>query len=100
MGFIWKAKHGLSKHGIKKTKVGLILGRRTKREGKGEEKKKGRRWRSQDQASQGMETTLDMNSIMDHMDFVWNLDFRYRTTKFEYESLVLYGIILPKPRVC
>ena len=31
---------------------------------------------------------------------VWNLDFWYRTTKFEYGSLVLYGIILPKPRVC
>ena len=25
MGFIWRAKHGLSKHGIKKIKVGLIL---------------------------------------------------------------------------
>ena len=30
---------------------------------------RGRRWRSQ--ASQGMELTLDMNSSMDHMDFVW-----------------------------
>ena len=36
MGF-WRAKQGLSKHGIKKTKIGLILGRRTKREGEGEE---------------------------------------------------------------
>ena len=40
---------------VKKTKVGLILKVRRKREGEGEEKKKGRRWRSQDQASQGME---------------------------------------------
>ena len=54
MGFILRAKHGLSKHGIKKTKVGLILKVRRKRE-EGEVKKKGRRWRSQDQASQGME---------------------------------------------
>ena len=37
MGFIWRAKHGLNKHGIKKTKIGLILGRRTKREREGEE---------------------------------------------------------------
>ena len=40
-------------------------------------KKKRRRGRG-DQASQGMETTLsmdltlDMNSIMNHMDFVWD----------------------------
>ena len=61
MGF-WRAKHGLSKHGNLKTKIGFIWEERTKREG--EEKKKGRRWRSQDQASQGMETTLGM-------DFVW-----------------------------
>ena len=58
MGF-WRAKHGLSKHGNLKTKIGLIWEERTKREGEGEEKKKGRRWRSQDQASQGMETNLD-----------------------------------------
>ena len=37
MGFIWRVKHGLSKDGIKKTKIDLILGRRTKREGEGEE---------------------------------------------------------------
>ena len=63
IGF-WRAKHGFSKHGNLKTKIGLIWEERTKREGEGEEKKKGRRWRSQDQASQGMGTTLGM-------DFVW-----------------------------
>ena len=50
----------LATHGNLKTKIGLIWEERTKREGEGEEKKKGRRWRSQDQASQkGMETHLD-----------------------------------------
>ena len=46
---------------------------------KDEEKRRGRgrRWRSQDQANKVwnldfcMELTLDMNSSMDHMDFVW-----------------------------
>ena len=40
MGFIWRAKHGLSKHGIKKTKVGLTLKVRRKREGEEEVKEK------------------------------------------------------------
>ena len=30
---------------------------------------------------------------------VWNLDFWYGTTKFDYGSLVCMIIILPKPRV-
>ena len=46
-----------------------------------------RRWRSQDQAKRYgtldfcMELTLDMNSIMDHMDFVWNSrkDYEFQT---------------------
>ena len=39
------AKHGLSKTWDLKTKIGLILGRRTKREGGKEEKKKRKRKR-------------------------------------------------------
>ena len=63
MGFIWRAKHGLNKDGIKKTKVGHILGRRTKREGEGEETRK-RKKEEPRSSQQGMETTLSM-------DFVW-----------------------------
>ena len=46
-------------------------------EEKRKRKKRRRRWRSQDQANKVwnldfcMELTLDMNSSMDHMDFVW-----------------------------
>ena len=48
---------------------------------KEEEKRRGRgrRWRSQDQANKVwnldfcMELTLDMNSSMDHKDFVWSM---------------------------
>ena len=64
MGFIWRAKHGLNKDGIKKTKVGLILGRRTKREGEGEEKRKRKKKEEPRSSQQGMETTLSM-------DFLW-----------------------------
>ena len=71
MGF-WRAKHGLSKHGNLKTKIGLIWEERTKREGGGEEKKKGRRWRSQDQASQGMELWIIVWMLDFGMNFVWN----------------------------
>ena len=82
MGF-WRAKHGLSKHGNLKTKIGLIWEGRIKREGEGEgeEKKKGRRWRSQDQGSQGMELTLGMNSCMNFHTIAWLF-------------------VVPKPRVC
>ena len=59
MGFIWRAKHGLNKDGIKKTKVGLILGRRTKREGEGEEKRKRKKKEEPRSSQQGMKTHLD-----------------------------------------
>ena len=39
----WRAKHGLRKIGDLKTKIGLILGRRTKREEEKEEEKKRKR---------------------------------------------------------
>ena len=51
MGFIWRAKHGLSKHGIKKTKVGLILKGEENVKEKEKRRGRGRRWRSQDQAN-------------------------------------------------
>ena len=54
----------LTKMGLKRSKLVSFGEKEQKREGEGEEKKKGRRWRSKDQASQGMETTLGM-------DFVW-----------------------------
>ena len=82
MGF-WRAKQGLSKHGILKTKIGLICGKKNV-------EKKGRRGRRREEeeeggfkprSSYGMELTLDMNSIMDHMDFVWNSrkDYEFQT---------------------
>ena len=55
MGFIWRAKHGLRKHGIKKTKVGLIWKVRRKREGEGEEKRKGKKMGEPRSSQQGME---------------------------------------------
>ena len=54
MGF-WRAKQDLSKHGIKKTKVGLILEGRTKREGEGEEKRKRKKMEEPRSSQQGME---------------------------------------------
>ena len=62
MGFIWKAKQGLSKHGILKTKFGLKLGEPVeKKEGEKKRKRK-RRWRSQDQANKVWKLTLIMDS--------------------------------------
>ena len=58
----WKAKQGLNKTWDLKTKIGLILGRRTKRERGKEEKrkrKKKKRRREGGRSSQGMETNLD-----------------------------------------
>ena len=48
----------LANMGFKKTKVGLIWGRRTKREGGGEEKRKRKRKKMEEPRSskQGMET--------------------------------------------
>ena len=63
MGFIWRAKHGLSKHGIKKTKVGLILKGRRKREGEGEEKRKGKKMEEPRSSQQGMETEPKYGSM-------------------------------------
>ena len=42
--------------GFKKTKVGLIWGRRTKREGGGEEKRKRKKMEEPRSSQQGMET--------------------------------------------
>ena len=44
MGF-WSAKHGLSKHGLKRPNWSPIWGRAQKRMGEGEEKKKEKRRR-------------------------------------------------------
>ena len=63
MGF-WRAKQGLSKTWNLKTKIGLILGRRTKREGEGEEKRKRR-------SSQGMELWIFVWKLNLSMD-LWN----------------------------
>ena len=79
MGFIWRAKHGLSKHGIKKTKVGLILERRTKREGEGEEKRK-RKKMEEPRSSQGMELWI--------FGMETNLDYEFYETW--HGSLVFY----------
>ena len=73
------AKHGLSKHGFKDQKL-VSCGRGANREErkiekKRKRKKKKRRRGREDQEVWNldfcMELTLDMNSSMDHMDFVW-----------------------------
>ena len=63
MDFIWRAKHGLSKHGIKKTKVGLILKGGRKCEGEGEEKRKGKKMEEPRSSQQGMETKPKYGSM-------------------------------------
>ena len=65
MGF-WRAKQGLSKHGILRPNWSHVLGKeRNRRERRGKERRRGRRWRSQDQGQQGMETTLGMDFCME-----------------------------------
>ena len=82
------AKQGLSKHGIFKTKFGLQLERTRREERRGEEEEEEEKMeepRSSQQGMElwifGMELTLYMNSIMDHMDFVWNSrkDYEFQT---------------------
>ena len=65
MGF-WRAKHGLNKHGLKGQNWSHVLGRReTVEREEQKERRRGRRWRSQDQAKRYgtldfcMETNLD-----------------------------------------
>ena len=80
MGFLVMAKQGLRKIWILKDQMGLICeGRpnrkreRRRREEEEEEEEEKKKKDGGDQASQGMELlTLYMNSIMNHMDFVWD----------------------------
>ena len=83
-GFLM-AKQGLSLHGNLKTNLVSFGENRRGEEGEKREEEEEKKRRRGDQASQrygyldfGMETTLsmdltlDMNSIMNHMDFVWD----------------------------
>ena len=75
MGF-WRAKHGLSKHGILKTKIVSCFGEeRNRRERRGKERRRGRRWRIQDQASQGMELWIfGMETNLDYEFYeIWHV---------------------------
>ena len=70
------AKHGLRKIWILKDQIGLIWGkpygrRREEEERKGKKREEPRS--SKAKLQRGMELlTLYMNSIMNHMDFVWD----------------------------
>ena len=75
------AKHGLRKIWILKDQIGLIWGKPYGRRREKEERKKKKRKRkkreeprsSKAKLQRGMELlTLYMNSIMNHMDFVWD----------------------------
>ena len=88
MGFIWRAKHGLSKHGILKTKFGLKLERTRREERRGEEEEEEEKMEEPRSSQQGMELwifgielTLGMNSCMNFHTIAWLL-------------------VVPKPRVC
>ena len=86
MGF-WKAKQGLSKTWDLKTKIGLILEGRTKREGGKEEKrkrKKKKRRREGGRSSQGMELWV----------FVWKLTLIMDSMRFGMDFWVCMMIIL------
>ena len=65
--------------GFKKTKVGLIWGRRTKREGGGEEKRKRKKMEEPRSSQQGMETHFD-----------------YEFYEIWHGSLVCYDYYLPQ----
>ena len=93
MGFIYLAKHGLNKHGLKTKNWSHLVGDQTVERDRGERRRReeerrrrGRRRREEEEKKRshdkkGMELTLDMNSIMDHMDFVWNSrkDYEFQT---------------------
>ena len=57
----------LANMGFKKTKVGLIWGRRTKREGGGEEKRKRKKMEEPRSSQQGME--LWIFGMETHLDY-------------------------------
>ena len=66
MGFIWRAKQGLSKHGILKTHLVSNWGGPVENKEGEKKRKRKRRWRSKDQAPKrygtwifGMKTNLD-----------------------------------------
>ena len=92
MGFIYLAKHGLNKHGLKTKNWSHLVRDQTvererEEEKREEEEEEERRRRGEEgEAKQakvwnldfGMELTLDMNSIM---DLVWNSrkDYEFQT---------------------
>ena len=72
------AKQGLRKHGLKRPNWSQI-GRGNRGEGEEEEEEKKRKRRSSKPRYGNyfeygfcMDLTLDMNSIMNHMEFVWH----------------------------
>ena len=68
-----RAKQGLTKSGFKRPNWSH-LGRGTKRDGEREEEEEEEeeKKRKRGSSQKGMDITLDMISIMNHMDFVWD----------------------------
>ena len=75
MGF-WRAKQGLSKHGILRPNWSHVLGKeRNRGEKRGKEIRRGRRWRSQDQGQRGMELWIfGMETNLDYEFYeIWHV---------------------------
>ena len=79
----------ISKHGIKKIKVGLILRGEENVKEKEKRRGRGRRWRSQDQA----------NKVWNFGFLVWKLTLIINSMRFGMYLWVCMMIILLKPRV-
>ena len=66
-----RAKQGLSKHGILKTKIGLICGKK-KRGEEGEKRKKKRKRKKKEDSSQDQAKVWKLTLIMDSMRLCMN----------------------------
>ena len=89
MGF-WRAKQGLSKHGILRPNWSHVLGEeRNRRERRGKERRRGRRWRSQAKQAK----------VWNFGFLVWKLTLIMNFMRFGMDLWFCMIIILPKPRV-
>ena len=67
MGFIWRAKHGLRKHGFKDQKIGLIEKGEQTVKGRREKKRRGRRRREEEKEWRSSQASQRYGTL----DFVW-----------------------------
>ena len=77
MGF-WRAKHGLSKHGLKRQKLVSILGGANREEER----------RKKEESSQGMESNLGYGFLLWNSKVCMNF------------HAIGWLLVVPKPRVC